>query len=404
MRPGDETAQRDVWEWSRWIWVALFYGVLIIVVAIALNDTANAGMHGRILGLSTVLAAWHGVALVAAFRFNGYERPWLMTLLVAVGAAIWFLLAQIDPFFYFLLSGLFPFVYIFLPLPWAIGMTLVINALAAIDNTGGGDRLLDLYNPALWYWLGFSVVAILMGAWIYAIIRQSMQRRVLIEQLQAAQAQLAAAERREGMLQERERLARDIHDTLAQGFTSIVMHLEAAEQALPGDLATLRHHLDTARDTARASLTQARQVVHDLRPELLARQSLPAAIERVVSRWAAQTGIHAAVACTGSVLPLHPEVDVTLLRALQEALANVRKHAQAGEVRVTLSYMGDVVVLDVADDGVGINGAGAPSPYAGGFGLQAMRERVAQLGGTVALESEPGEGTTLAVTVPVGTR
>ncbi|MCB1647567.1 MAG: hypothetical protein KDI36_19050, partial [Pseudomonadales bacterium] len=228
-----------------------FHPLEHLIFSKTLNDTANAGMHGRILGLSTVLAAWHGVALVAAFRFNGYERPWLMTLLVAVGAAIWFLLAQIDPFFYFLLSGLFPFVYIFLPLPWAIGMTLVINALAAIDNTGGGDRLLDLYNPALWYWLGFSVVAILMGAWIYAIIRQSMQRRVLIEQLQAAQAQLAAAERREGMLQERERLARDIHDTLAQGFTSIVMHLEAAEQALPGDLATLRHHLDTARDTAR---------------------------------------------------------------------------------------------------------------------------------------------------------
>jgi signal transduction histidine kinase len=207
---------------------------------------------------------------------------------------------------------------------------------------------------------------------------------------------------RRGLLdgEERERLAREIHDTLSQGFTSIVMHLEAAEQAMPEDLKTLRHHLDRARDTARDNLTQARQVVHDLRPDLLAQHSLPEALDRVVARWSEESGIVAVTKTTGAVLSLPAEVDVTLLRATQEALANVRKHAQAQVVNVTLSYVGDVIVLDVQDDGVGFDGA-VPSPLNSGFGLTAMRERVTQLGGTVVIESEPGQGTILMVEIPI---
>lgn len=161
-----------------------------------------------------------------------------------------------------------------------------------------------------------------------------------------------------------------------------------------------RYHLNTARETARASLTQARQVVQDLRPDLLAQQSLPAAIERLAARWQEETGIKVTAVVTGDSLTLHPDLDITLLRAAQEALANVRKHAQAHQVQVTLSYMGDVVTLDVADDGVGLTGS-APTTLSGGFGLTAMRERVAQVGGTVEVESERGAGTTVAVAIPV---
>ena len=111
--------------------------------------------------------------------------------------------------------------------------------------------------------------------------------------------------------------------------------------------------------------------------------------------------IPATMQTTGTPLPLHPGVDVTLLRATQEALANIHKHAQAQNVSVTLSYMGDSVLLDVQDDGVGLNGA-TPSPFGGGFGLQAMRERAAQFGGELLLESEPGGGTTVVVQIPIG--
>jgi signal transduction histidine kinase len=211
--------------------------------------------------------------------------------------------------------------------------------------------------------------------------------------------------KRAAVLDERQRMAREIHDTLAQGFTSIVMHLEAAEGALPGEWPAVQQHLDQARRTARESLVQARRLVWALRPAILERTSLPTAVERVVTRWMADTGITARATITGTACPLPPAAEITLLRSVQEALSNVRKHARADQVAVTLSYMGDVVVLDVQDDGVGFDPTGVQAPPAGGasggFGLAAMRERIEELGGTLLIESAPDEGTTLVVEIPV---
>jgi signal transduction histidine kinase len=211
---------------------------------------------------------------------------------------------------------------------------------------------------------------------------------------------LAAAERREGVLEERQRLAREIHDTLAQGFTSIVMHLEAAEQAMPDDTEALQKHLDAARRTARANLDEARRVVQDLRPDLLEQRSLPDAIERTAKRWREETGTALTTMITGDPVPLHPDIEVTLLRATQESLNNIRKHAEATAVQLTLSYMGDVVILDVHDDGVGFDGA-TPSSLSSSYGLQAMQERAEYCGGSVTLESDPDEGTTVVVAIPI---
>lgn len=204
------------------------------------------------------------------------------------------------------------------------------------------------------------------------------------------------------VLHERQRMAREIHDTLAQGFTSIVMHLEAAEQALPEDTTTLQRHLDQARQTARDSLGQARRVVDDLRPEVLESAPLHEAIARVVENWSAHNDIATQFQVTGEQQALHPDIEVTLLRSAQEALANIRKHAAAHDVSVTLSYLGDMVILDVEDDGVGLTAAAPMDELtSSGFGLVAMQERVAQLGGELCIESEPGEGTTLAVSIPL---
>jgi signal transduction histidine kinase len=206
------------------------------------------------------------------------------------------------------------------------------------------------------------------------------------------------------VLQERQRLAREIHDTLAQGFTSIVMHLEAAEQGIPTALQTTQHHLTQARQTARESLGQARRVVDDLRPELLESRPLDEALGRVAHNWSMQSGIPAALQVTGAAQKLHPQVEVTLLRATQEALNNIRKHARAERVAVTLSYLDDMVILDVQDDGRGfVAAAGAEeTAVSSGFGLVAMRERVEQLGGELVIESEPDEGATLMVSIPIG--
>ncbi len=395
-----DSQRRDAWERLGWLWTVIYYGALLFSGVTALSDaslTANARSTATVLVI--VLALWHALLL-----WLGQDRVWrnarLGLPLLILAVAVWYPLLFVHPVFYFMLAGLFPAIYIYLKTSLAIALSLVVAVLAVLAQTGGS---LSLSNPIVWIYAVSTGMAIFLGVWISAIIGQSIRRRELIEQLESTRAQLAAAERREGALQERERLAREIHDRLSQGFTSIVMHLEAAEQALPDDTETLRRHLNRARDTARDSLREAREVVHDLRPDLLAQQSLPQAVERVANRWSQETDIEVTARTTGDVIPLPPGVDVTLLRATQEALANARKHASATAVSVTLSYIDDVVVLDVQDDGRGISNA-TPSPHSSGFGLKAMRERVEQLGGTLLIESEPGEGTTLVIEIPISNK
>jgi signal transduction histidine kinase len=234
-------------------------------------------------------------------------------------------------------------------------------------------------------------------------MRESSKRKSLITQLEIAQRDLAAAERQAGILQERQRMAQEIHDTLAQDFTSIILQLEATEQALLSNSQTALGHVQQSREMARAGLSEARRLVQALRPEALEKNSLPEALERTSARWAQESGITLNYLVTGDSCSLHPEVEVTLLRAMQEALANVNKHAQAQEASVTISYMEDKVVLDVHDDGVGFDPqmlAHLPNGNQGGFGLHSMGQRVAQFGGKVIVESNPGKGTTVAVQIP----
>ena len=197
------------------------------------------------------------------------------------------------------------------------------------------------------------------------------------------------------VLEERQRLAREIHDTLAQDFTSIVTHLEAAESALDTDPEVARTHLDRARRAAREGLTEARRLVWALRPDILTGTDLPGALKRVAHRWSEETGVTAHVTVTGTPRPLPADADVVLLRAAQEALHNVRKHARASRVDVTLTYLDDRVILDVQDDGVGFDPTHLD--VAPGLGLRGMRERVEARGGHLIIESAPGEGTTVAV-------
>jgi signal transduction histidine kinase len=246
--------------------------------------------------------------------------------------------------------------------------------------------------------------AALLALWMRTVMRESQERKKLIEKLEAAQEELAAAERQAGILQERQRMAGEIHDTLAQGFTSIVMQLEAADQALPEGMPSVKSHIRKARDTARTSLIEARRLVMALQPEQLEVASLPDALRREAARWEQNTGINIEYSVTGDPISLHPEIEVTLLRSMQEGLTNVHKHAQANEVVVTLSYMDEQIALDVQDDGQGFDPqtlGNPPDQASGGYGLRAMRQRVEQIGGEMIVESSPVKGTTLVVQLPV---
>lgn len=233
------------------------------------------------------------------------------------------------------------------------------------------------------------------------------QAALALENLRLVEEALRAG-RQAGVLRERQRLAHEIHDTLAQGFTSIVMNLEAVEETEPPASETARRHLEGARQVARDSLSEARRLVWALRPEGLDRRSLAEALESLSERWAEQTGVSIRANVTGTPRGLPPEAEVALLRVAQEALGNVHKHAGAQGAALTLSYMDDLVVLDVLDDGAGFdtcapkNAVGAQD--SGGFGLRSMRERVETLGGRFSVDSSPGGGTSLTVELPTGER
>ena len=389
--------------WLRWnnAWSAFFYLTILIPLVIVWGDERVPGAARWLaLALVAVAALLHAIVAQVLVRRMGNlrEKKWISLPYILALTLIWFLLAGIHPAFNFMLGGLFSQLFLWLTLPWAIPMTLLVSLLIVGMERDWRFSWRMLQDPTSWMWLFVAATPILLAIFIGAIARESERRQALIQELQATQSELAAAERQAGVLAERQRLAGEIHDTLAQGFTSIVMHLEAAEQAMGRDDATVRKHVDRAKRTARASLEQARRVVNDLMPEPLEKASLPQAIARVAAQWSEQNDIPCQTACTGDCIPLPPEIEVILLRAAQEALNNIAKHARASQAALTLSYMPDVVMLDVQDDGVGMDERAGQD---GGAGLKTMRARLAQAGGSLEIESEPGEGTTLVITIPL---
>ncbi|WP_327231877.1 sensor histidine kinase [Streptomyces murinus] len=251
--------------------------------------------------------------------------------------------------------------------------------------------------------LGAAVaVAVVRG--YQALYRESERRRRLIEELTATRADLDRVQHTAGVLAERERLAREIHDTLAQGLSSIQLLLRAAERALPGRPDAAAGHVAAARQAAVDNLAEARRFVAALSPPALDGTTLADALARLC----ATTGDHHRITVrfhlTGEPVPLATEHEVALLRIAQSALANTVRHAHATGAEITLGYLGDRVALDISDDGTGFAPAllPAPDPESGGFGLAAMRARMHALGGTLSIESAPGRGTSLAARLPLG--
>ena len=210
--------------------------------------------------------------------------------------------------------------------------------------------------------------------------------------------QLVAQAREAGILDERQRMAREIHDTIAQGLTGVITQIEAVHQSWD-DEDEVRRRLDIASDLARESLAEARRSVQAVRPAPLDDSRLPEALAGVADQWSENNDVPVQFHTEGDPYPLRPEVEVALLRAPQEGLANVAKHAAASRAGVTLTFMESLVTLDIRDDGLGFEPDGETG--AESYGLAAMRQRVASLHGEMQIESEPGAGTALALTVPI---
>jgi signal transduction histidine kinase len=397
---------QDVLErWER-VWHGVFYFSLGLGLILALLDGPSLDRAALLAALTAALAAWYTVMIV---RWSCDDMTPGHILVFFLGEAVMLgTLAWLDASFLVMSFAIFVQLFAFIPPTWAtagvIALTLILFTRdAALD----GQYLWE--NEGALLGAVFSVIFTIISIFFFAAItRQSQERKRLIDELMATRAALAERERQAGIIEERQRLAREIHDTLAQGFTSIVMHLEAAEPHIPAEATALRRHVEQARATARDSLNDARRLVWALRPEQLEQGgSLADALARVAERWSEDTGITAHVTVDGTPVPLPPDVEVTLFRITQEALANVRKHAQAGRVDITLSYLDDEVLLDVQDDGVGFDRAtvsATPGSVNGGFGLTGMRERLRLLGGSLMIESAPGEGTSITVALPLADR
>lgn len=209
----------------------------------------------------------------------------------------------------------------------------------------------------------------------------------------------AEARERKVVVEERTRIAREIHDTLAQGFTGIVIQLEAAEDVLPAESEAARSHILKARALARESLAEARRSVWALRPLALGADDLGYAFLHLVHKLAESSGVSIDFTLQGTLHALDPEIEHHLLRIGQEALSNALRHAQAAHIGVMLSCRDRHIVLRVEDNGKGFDVN--PAVHRHGLGLRGMQERTDVLGGKLAITSQPGQGTRVEVVVPL---
>ncbi|CAL9532721.1 hypothetical protein SUDANB99_04051 [Streptomyces sp. enrichment culture] len=281
---------------------------------------------------------------------------------------------------------------------------LAAVAATALAATAGFAAHRGSFGAAMVIGPALGAAVAVAVVWGYeALYRESEQRRRLIEELTATRADLAAAQHAAGVLAERERLAREIHDTLAQGLSSIQLLLRAAERALPRSPDNAARYVDQARQAAVDNLAEARRFVAALAPPALEGTTLAGALERLCATTSTRHRITARFHLTGEPVPLSTAQEVALLRVAQSALANTVRHAGATTADVTLSYLGDHVAVDIADDGRGFDPDALPSPdpEGGGFGLAAMRARVDALDGVLTVASGPGRGTTLAARLPL---
>lgn len=244
------------------------------------------------------------------------------------------------------------------------------------------------------------VFAVGLGMWTAWTMRQAEEHARLAAELREAQDALARSHHSAGVEAERARIAREIHDTLAQGFTSVVMQAQAASALLDGDDAgAVRERLGLIEETARDNLDEARALVAAFAPAALNERSLAEALTRLVRRFREETEADAHLTVDDALI-LPPSAEVVLLRVAQEALANVRRHADASTVAVRLACRDGTVLLDVADDGCGLPAGFGPGSGEG-FGLAGMRERLAAAGGTLALGTHESGGTLLTATLPL---
>ena len=396
-----------------------FAVLLLVAVVRLLAGTAGSPSPVAViagLGLSAALALVYLVGTIlekrhatGAGRFDPtpYSGWWLAAVMI-----LWLLLLLVSGDFAWVAFPLFFLQLHVLPRRLALPAIVVSTALLigalwfhSRGAADGGLQLAMVLGPM--FGAGFAVVT---GLAYRALFLEAENQRLVADDLRRTRAELAKTQHDAGVLTERERLAREIHDTLAQGFSSIVLMGRSAGKALEeGDVKAANERLRIVQETASANLAEARSFVRDLRPPALEESDLVDTLRRLCAKTETEaaargTTLRCRFELVGTPLDLPNTYQTTLLRGAQASLANVWAHARASAVVVTLSFLGSEVTLDVFDDGVGFEPSAVGVNARGdgtGVGLQSLRERLAALEGSLDIESAPGEGTVVALRVPL---
>ncbi|MBK8728950.1 MAG: sensor histidine kinase [Tetrasphaera sp.] len=382
--------QENAWH----LGFALVWASTFVVVVLA-----PAGHLGRLpeMALLVVLAVVYAAFGIPGMRAGGERRAYTY-LVLAWLCVLGMQVLNADTQSWLLYFILFPHLWVVLHTRLAIITTVLILAALAvmrIAQSDGSREVLTSIGLSSVISLGLSLA---LGLFIDRILREAQTRARTIDELNATRNELSAAERDRGVLEERERLSREIHDTLAQGFTSVLALSRAADAALArGDVDTARERLALVDATARDNLSEARLIVAELSPGHLQSRTLVEALGRLVSALNAESHVASELTVEGEPVPLGGAAEVVLLRTAQEALANVRRHSGADHCSVTLDYQEPTsVVLTVRDDGRGFD----KEELRNGFGLDGLGARAAEVGGSLRLTSAPGDGTRVMVEVP----
>jgi signal transduction histidine kinase len=377
---------------SRWWHVAVWGTVAVLSALVFVEALPTTRTVGALVSVLLFGVAWStfGFRAVSGRRF---VVPFVVTVIVLSALATGFS------------SSMATIQCVAFPLIWSVldrrRDAIIANVALAVSVglgmfVGNGADAFSLTLAAIIEGISLAF-SLSLGLWITSIADQSFERQRLIEQLEAAQSKLANLSRDAGAASERERLALEIHDTIAQDLAGLVLTAQRGMRELhDGNLAATEAQLGILEENARNALAETRSLVAS-GAAVGADGGLSTALRRLGERFERETAILVTVAADDSVA-LDRDAEVVLLRCAQEALANVRKHSAAAAASVVLKVSDDEIELSISDDGTGFD----TSAESTGFGLDGMRERLGLVHGTFAVAASPGGGTTVTASLPTG--
>ena len=375
----------------RWMSVAVVVTSLVLAALVFSSSWAELGNRiGAWITLVVFVLAWFTLG-IRAFSNRTIAFSYIALLAVLLGVGVAFL-----PTMATLQSVAYPLVWVIAERTRNAIIGNVAVALAVgigfVADSGTSPEALLSNGTIVALSLAFSLA---LGLWITQISTLSNQRHDLVLELHSTRDELAAISRDAGISSERERLAREIHDTIAQDLTGLVLVAQRAKRELDNNHpAAAAEQLELIEDSARAALAEARALVTASAPVGLTGDGITSALTRLAERYSRET--HLTVTVDAEPLPtIARETEVVVLRCAQEALANVRKHASATRATITVSTDDSGLSITVADDGVGFD----PNITHTGFGLEGMSERLALVNGRLDVASSSA-GTTVRATIP----